>query len=248
MRCSFSSVIILLVACGSSHGQSQNTSAFQARAQTAVSGGKLFNGVSLTANAEWIAGALHQTGTAQLQAKTDGSANIQLDLGESSRSETQTKIDVDRNCTWTDRSGSSHSIVGPNCFIAVPWFAPILFTQPISTLPNLIRTTDDGEVQKGDSTFHQVRFWLNLQGEDSASTTQMVNQSTVVVLYDLKTSLPTSLEYSVHPDSNDLEDIPVQIVFSSYQTVSGVLLPFHMEKYVNRTLQLTLDLTNASIE
>jgi hypothetical protein len=221
---------------------------FQEKAQAAVSGGKPFSVLNLSATAEWTAGSDQESGTAQLQAKADGSANVQLSLGKASRTEVQTAADSSRTCTWTDAAGASHPIFGANCFIAIPWFAPGLFSQPVSHLPALLATTDDGEISKDGSTLHQVGYLLNLQGEDTISTNLRTRLSTVKVFYDPQTFLPASLEYQIHPDSNDLQDVAVRVVFSNYQSVSGVMLPFHMEKYVNRTLQLKLDVSNATIE
>lgn len=228
-----------------SHGQVATVSVFQTRAQAAISSGKPFNGVNLTANADWVAGSTHQTGTAQLKAGADGSGSLQLNMGDASRTELRT---TSPSCTWTDHAGTSHNIPGPNCLIAVPWFAPSLFTQALSLLPALLVTTDDGDVVKEGGTLHQISYQLNLAGADSVSTQRMVRQSTVQVFYDPQTFLPQSLEYAVHPDNNDLQDIPVRVVFSNYQNSSGVMLPLHIERYLNRTLQLTLDVTNASIE
>jgi hypothetical protein len=223
-------------------------SAFQQQAQAAVSSGKSFSVVNLTATAEWTAGSLHESGTAQLQANADGSTNVQLALGNASRTEVQAKTDSSRTCAWTDNSGKKHDILGPNCLVAIPWFAPSLFAQPSATLPPLLGTTDDGVVSKDSATFHQVRYLLKLTGADTSATNQMVGQSTVKVLYDPKTFLPASLEYSIHPDGNDLLNISVKVLFGNYQSVSGVMLPYSIERYVNRTLQLKLDVTNASIE
>jgi hypothetical protein len=213
-----------------------------------VSAGKPFSVVNLTATAEWTAGFLHESGTAQLQANVDGSANVQLALGKASRNEVQTKADSSRSCTWTDDPGKSHDILGPNCLIAIPWFSPSLFTQSSAALPALLATIDDGAVEKDKATFHQVSYLLKLTGANTSSTNRMVSQSTVKVFYDPQTFLPSSLEYSIHPDSNDLQNIPVKVAFSNYQSVSGVMLPFHIERFVNRTLQLKLDVSNASIE
>jgi len=240
--------LALIVQPLTAEGQTPTQSAFQAQAQAAVSSGKLFSTVNLTATAEWTAGSDKENGTAQLQAKADGSTSVQLSLGKSSRTEVQAAATSSRSCTWADGAGTIHTILGPNCFIAVPWFAPGLFTQPSSQLPALLGTTDNGEVSKDNATFHQISYVLNLQGMDSASTTQLVSMSTVKVFYDPQTFLPASLEYQVHPDNNDLKNIPVKVVFSNYQPVSGVMLPYHIEKYVNRTLQLSLDVNNASIE
>jgi hypothetical protein len=132
--------------------------------------------------------------------------------------------------------------------VAVPWFSPSLFSQPSAGLPPLLGTTDTGVVTKNGSIFHKVSYVLNLAGANTSSTNQIVSQSTVDVFYDPQTFLPASLEYFIHPDNNDLQNIPVRVVFSNYQSVSGVMLPFTIERYVNRTLQLKLDVSNASLQ
>jgi hypothetical protein len=247
--CIFSSCLLIgFTTSFSAYSQTPSPSSFQLQAQAAVSAGKPFRVVNLTATAEWTAGSTHESGTAQLQAKADGSATLQLSAGSASRTEVQTKTDSSKACTWVDSAGTSHDIVGPNCLVAIPWFAPNLFTQPASQLPSLLATTDDGVVSKDNATFHQVSFILNLQGIDDASTKQLVNQSVVKVFYDPQTYLPASLEYHIHPDNNDLQDIDVKVVFGGYQSIAGVMIPFRIERFVNRSLQLKLDVSSASIE
>jgi hypothetical protein len=213
-----------------------------------VSAGKAFSVVNLTATAEWTVGSIHETGTAQLQANVDGSNSVQLALEKSSRTEVQAKADSSRTCTWTDGAGKSHDVPGPNCLVAIPWFLPSLFAQPAAVLPTTLGVTDDGTVPKGGSTVHQVSYVLKLTGQDASTANRLMSQSTVKVFYDPQTSLPVSLEYFIHPDDNDLQNIPVRVAFSNYQSVSGVMLPFHIERYVNRTLLLKLDVSNASIQ
>ena len=158
---------------------SQTPTTFQVQAQTAVSAGKSFS--ASHSGCEWTAGSLHEIGTAKLQASADGSNNVQLAIGKASRTEGQAKADPSRTCTWTDSAGKSHEILGPNCLVAIPWFAPGLFGQPSATLPPLLGTTDDRTVSKNSSTFHQVSYLLKLKGKNAATTNQMVCQSTVKV-------------------------------------------------------------------
>src|ERR1700733_13136183 len=87
MRSCFSSLCLLscLTASYSAYSQtaiSQTPTPFQQQAQAAVSAGKSFSVVNLTATVEWTAGSFHKSGTAQLQANVDGSANVQLALGQ----------------------------------------------------------------------------------------------------------------------------------------------------------------------
>jgi hypothetical protein len=138
-------------------------SVFQTKTQAAISSGKPFSGVTLVANADWVAGSTHQSGTAQIKAGADGSGSLQLDLGEASRTEVQTKSDASRSCTWTDHAEKSHDILGPNCLIAMPWFAPSLFTQPLSLLPALLSTIDEGDVVKdGEAKNNLTADWNDI--------------------------------------------------------------------------------------
>jgi hypothetical protein len=62
------SLAFFLVAV-SLQGQIPTAATFQAQAQSAVSGGKVFSGVTIAANAEWTAGSLHQSGTAPVDTR-----------------------------------------------------------------------------------------------------------------------------------------------------------------------------------
>lgn len=232
----------------SSATSSTTPSVFQQQAETAVTGGKPIHSISLAADAEWAAGSTHASGTAQLQAKSDGSSTVQLSLGSASRTDAIGAAADARTCSWTDNKGTSHDITGGNCFVSIPWFAPNLFSQAASQLPSLLGVTDDGAISANGSSFHQMNFALSLQGMDTTHTQLLQKLSTVKVYYDPTTSLPSYLEYSAHPDGNDLQDIPIRVTFSNYQQVSGVMIPFHIEKYLNRSLLLTLNVTSATIE
>jgi len=229
-------------------GQTPSPSVFLAQAQTATLAGKSFHTLKLSGTAEWTAGSQQETGNAELEANADGSTSVQLNLSKATRTETQAKTDSEKTCQWTDAAGTVHDVLGPNCFVSIPWFAPILFTQASSQLPALLTTADDGAVTKDGTALHQVSYKLNIQGADDAATKRAQDASTVKVFFDPQTFLPSSLEYAIHPDNNDLQSLDVKVVFSDYRSVSGVMLPFHIEKYIQRSLQLKLDISNTSIE
>jgi hypothetical protein len=240
--------LFFIAASFSVRGQSPNLSSFQEKAQTAVVGGKSIRAIKLSGTAEWFAGSLHENGTAELQANADGSTSVQLNLGQASRTETQTQIDLARTCQWTDNVGKSHEIVGANCLTSIPWFAPGLVAQSPAQLPAILVSTDDGDVLKNGSSFHQISYSLNLAEASTPSTKQLRQATAAKVLFDPQTVLPASLEYAIHPDGDDLRSLDVRVVFSDYRSVLGVMLPFHIERFVNRTLQLKLDISNASVE
>ena len=246
--CLFLATPIPSLAIGQTTTTSITESTFQRQVQAAVTAGNLVRSIKLSGAAEWTAGSLQESGTAQLEANADGSSNVQLYLNKASRTETQTKADSLRTCHWTDAAGVVRENTGKSCFIAIPWFAPSLIAQSAAQLPAMLMVTDDGEMSKNGASFHQISYGLNFEGMAGPFTKRLQDASVVKVQYDAQSFLPVSLEYSIHPDSGNSQTLEARVVFSDYRSVSGVMLPFHIEKYVNRTLQLKLDVNNASIE
>jgi hypothetical protein len=63
------------------------------------------------------------------------------------------------------------------------------------------------------------------------------------------TSLPQYAFFTVHPDNPGIHaDIPVEIAYSNYQSVSGVMIPFHIQRYVNGSLVLDLVIATAAVQ
>lgn len=249
MRSFRAALCLVVLSCASTaYSQTSAPSAFQGQVQSTVLGGKSIRSVKLSGMAEWTAGSLQESGNAELDAYADGSSSLQLSLDKASRTETATKTDSDKSCQRTDAAGTTTNVMGPNCLVSLPWFAPILFTQSASELPALLTSSDDGLVTKDGASLHQISYRLALEGSDSTSTKRLQDASTVKVFFDPQTFLPSSLEYAIHPDNNDLKSLEVKVLFSDYRQVSGVMLPFHIERYVLRSLQLKLDISNAVVE
>jgi outer membrane lipoprotein-sorting protein len=59
--------------------------------------------------------------------------------------------------------------------------------------------------------------------------------------------LPAALDFSIHPDNNAVIDFATEVRFSEYRAVSGVAVPFHVQKYVNNGLVLDLQFANAAV-
>ena len=47
---------------------------------------------------------------------------------------------------------------------------------------------------------------------------------------DSTTSLPVAVAFKTHADDDMNIDIPIEIRFENYQSVSGVLVPFHIQQ------------------
>ncbi len=228
--------------------QTVSPSAFQEQAKASALDGKSISAVHLFGTAEWIAGSLHESGDATLSAKLDGSSKVELSLSTSSRTEMQSPSGSGRTCHWTDATGADHRISRANCLIAIPWFAPTLFTQLSPLQPATLVITDDGSITKDGVTYHQISYHHACDSDNVVPKKWMKDIGAVKVFYEPVTLLPSTLSYVLQSDRNQLQGIEVSVVFSDYRRTDGIMLPFHIERYIQRTLQLTLNITNASIE
>jgi hypothetical protein len=70
--------------------------------------------------------------------------------------------------------------------------------------------------------------------------------SQVDIFLDASTLLPAAIAFSLHPDDNALLDIPLEIRFSDYRPVSGAQVPFRIQKYLNNSLILDLQLQSTA--
>jgi hypothetical protein len=55
------------------------------------------------------------------------------------------------------------------------------------------------------------------------------------------------LTYSIQPQNAAFMQTAMEIHYGNYQTVSGVKIPFTIQRYVNGSLQLEITVTSAQI-
>jgi hypothetical protein len=79
------------------------------------------------------------------------------------------------------------------------------------------------------------------------AATLYAHLTTLDIEFNPTTFLPDSISYAIHPDANAYIDIPVQVEFSNYQTVQGVSVPFHIQRYVNGVLFLDITISRVSL-
>jgi hypothetical protein len=67
------------------------------------------------------------------------------------------------------------------------------------------------------------------------------------IYFDPQSLLPLVLDFNTHPDVDANTDLPVEIQFGNFQTVSGALVPLQVQKYLQGALLLNLVVSNVSI-
>lgn len=213
-------------------------------ASQAFSKGAPVHGVTLTGTAEWTLGSDHESGNATLIANADGSYQINLELGQSSRTDAQTAFAQGQQCTWTGSNGVAQPVAAHNCMLPVAWFLPQVAIfgalQPPGIATLLMGNSSDAQNPGVDIRQQQAIAPANATPDMAALFTHL---STVDVFYDPGTYLPLSVSYTLHPDVNAAADIPVRIEFSNYQTMQGITVPFHIQRYVNGVLALDITIS-----
>jgi hypothetical protein len=210
----------------------------------AVMGGTNVQALALTGNAEFIAGSTDDTGSFTGNCASGGSSRLSLSLSSASRTETRQIANGTQSGTWTDSNGVSHAIVPHNLYAPAAWFCPVVELSRIVSASNLNIQFIGNEEKDGATLAHfTVTSVPPGTGPEFALFTHL---SQVDIFLDPQTSRPVVFDFNVHPDNNALVDIPVEIRFSDYKQVNGVWTPFTVEKYVNFTLALKLQVESAS--
>ena len=207
-------------------------------------GGASIQQVTLTGTAEFIAGATDDTGSFTGNCAYGGSSRLSLSLSSASRTETRQVANGTPSGTWSDGNSVSHAIVPHNLYAPAAWFCPVMALSQIVSAGNLNIQFVGNEEKDGATLAHfTVTSVPPGTGPEFALFTHL---SQVDIFLDPQTSRPVVFDFNVHPDNNALVDIPVEIRFSDYKQVNGVWTPFTVEKYVNSTLALKLQVESAS--
>ena len=216
---------------------------------TAFSVGKTIQNVRISGYASWYAGSLEDSGTVTLTASADGSSQMQLLLGGSGkRTETQAGVGSNATCSWAGADGITHEVRSGSCWRPVLWFLPALSLQT-SSLSGSLRVVDLGMGTVGGSTniHRHLQSQITLSDVPDALATDVMQQSKTEIGLDPISHLPTTLTYSVRPDSGAQVAIAIEVHYSDYRTVDGVQIPFLIQRYVNGSLQLEIHINSAEI-
>jgi hypothetical protein len=137
----------------------------------------------------------------------------------------------------------SHAIAYHNLVIEPSWFSPVAAIFRTIANPNSVATYIGAETLGAQSVQHISVAQLP---PASSLAPDIFPHLTQIDLYlDSSTFLPAAMTYNVHPDGNELVDIPVDVGFSDYRNVNGSQVPFHIQKYLNNGL--IIDFQAASV-
>jgi hypothetical protein len=226
-----------LAALSSSAQSSQQALQYAAQSISALTGGTAVSDITLTGTATRTVGTSVGTGSATFYAKGEYESRIDMVLSSGNRSEIINTSNPSNGPEgeWIDANGNANPYSPFNCMTDPVWFYDALSSLALTNNSNQVLSYIGLENLNGESVEHLNSIW---------------NGSTLTSMdfyLDATTFLPAAANLNIHPDSDATTNIPVQVLFSNYQSVNGILVPFHIQELLSGTVLLDFTTTSAVI-
>ncbi len=225
--------------------QNPQAMALATQAMAALTGSTQVNDITLTGTATRTAGADVESGTVVLEALGDSYSRLDLTLSNGARHEVRNLSSISApQGYWVGPDASSHAFSELNCVTDAAWFAPVLSVLSQLSNPNLVISYVGQETKVGVAVQH-LHFAFQSPSPDPTGILQGLSAEDVYL--DASTFLPVAITFNAHPDNDATTNLAVEIDYASYQSVSGVLVPFQVQKLINNSVVLNLTINSAAI-
>jgi hypothetical protein len=239
------SLILLLVSIASAQNQPQSDPqavTLASKSIAALTGGNAISDVTITGNVTWSGGPTPETGTAALLASGTGESRMSLALPSGTRTEIRDASTGVAQGKWIAQSGASGLFASQNCATDAVWFFPALGS--LAAGPGVVLVYVGQETRNGVAVQH-IQSYVYQPNPDGASPSPQ-ELSTIDFYLDPITLLPLAINFNVHPDNNAGTNLPVEVDFSDYQVLNGVLVPTHIQRSLQGNLLVDITISGAS--
>ena len=219
---------------------------FLQRSAAALSGGQTLTDVTLSGPARRIAGSDDESGTAILKGLSSGAGRSDLSLSSGPRSEVENLTEAMPAGSWSGPDGVAHAMAFHNLLTEPAWFFPAFAIARRLSTSSFVATYVGRETHEGQTVEH-VSVSQTSPFSTPPGGVSFEHLSQVDFFLDSNTFLPSAISFNIHPDNNVGVNIPVEIVYSNYQSSSGLLVPMHIQRYMQGSLLLDINVTNVSI-
>jgi hypothetical protein len=238
------------LAADARHNRSQNYPSgltWVMQAMAALTGGSPVSSVSLSGSVAWTIGNNQGNGTITLQSSANTNSHIQLSTSAGNRSETRTWASSGSGPVgqWTDLNGQPHQMVQHNCWTDAVWFFPALSMLSDYADPTMVYNDLGQEQYNGDSVEH-IQAYRSIPGLPADVEDEVQRISTVNYYLDSQTAIPVAMTFATHGDTDVNRNIPIVLVFSQYQAVDGIQIPFQVARMFSGSplYQITISSVN----
>ncbi len=186
------------------------------------------------------------SGTIVLKARGAAYSRVDVMAGNDTRIEVRGRTQGRPAGWWQKNLSAPTAMALHNCFSEAAWFFPLFAIQDAQ------RGTDVGvaslttEQQDASSVVH-LKVFRPRSAQSQRALAAMQRLSSTDVYIDSQTLLPRALKYHVHPDNDSTTNIAAEVRFADYRVVSGVQVPFRIQKLMNGTLVLDVVVGSAAV-
>ena len=212
---------------GFAPGTDLQAATLASQAITALVGQSVIRDVTLTGTVTRSVGAT-DAGNATLMALGSNESRVDFELSKGTRTEIRDVSTGTPGGKWINPDGGSGSIAFHNTLTDAVWFFPAFGS--LSPNPNTVLSFVGAETWKGVAVEH-LRSYSLPPGQALTPTLQQL--STMDFYVAAATMLPVSVTLNAHADNNALADIPTEVDFSNYQTINGIAVPMHIQRFQN---------------
>lgn len=136
------------------------------------------------------------------------------------------------------------------CKRTVPWFAPWLADQMVSGDSVMQRTyISTGKAETSGQQTLLYSATPQSPKHSSAQTDVALSYRKAQVQYQITydtNALPIRVDFADYLDLGMSQKIDTYVLFSDYREESGLMVPHHIERYVQRTLQSDIHITRVT--
>lgn len=232
--CFYLTFVSLVNAQNPSVSDPQATS-FAAKSIVALTGDTNVNDVSLIGDATATAGSDVQMGSATLKGKGTGNSRIDLSLSGGNRTAIQIRSGSVPSGLWSTQDSAAKAAAQHNSWNDASWFFPALTS--LSGRDASVVLSYVGAETRGGASVQHLRSYNKIAPELSQMDFYL----------DAVSLLPLATTFYTHADDNVSINIPVEIVYSNYQRSNGLMVPLHIQRYLQGSLTLDINLTSVTV-
>jgi hypothetical protein len=229
-----------------SHPQQINSGITWAQqAMQALTGGASVSSVTESGTVTRTVGGDQEQGTITLQSVGVMTNQITISTGAGNFSEVRSWNGAIPSGQWSGLDGQQHPIAPFNCWSDAVWFFPALSLLSDYADPTLV-FSDLGPVQYSGGSVEHIQAYRYISTLPPDRQLLVEQFSTVDYYLDSNTALPVAIAFSTHGDHSPDSNVPIAAVFSQYQPVDGIQIPFQIIELLNGSPFLQITITSAS--
>lgn len=217
--------------------------AYAAQSISALTGGITIRDVNLTGNVTWTGGATSESGTATLLALGTTESSMNLVLPDGTRTEIRDAQTGTTLGKWLNPNNASGMFASQNCWTDAVWFFPALSS--LAAGPNVVLSYMGQTTWNGGAVQH-IQSYVYQPNPPPIPGPTPQQLSSMDFYLDATTLLPVAMTFNAHPDNSAGTNLLIEIDFSNYQSMSGVLVPTNIQKYSQGNLLVNVVVSGAS--